>query len=205
MNQKTSNRLLLAIAVAALCLPFIRAQASPVRLAQMPSFVQDCTSESVPTPQRIENCNKLVDAVPANLREKAYLARGHAYRDGGDLDHAIADYTAAIGLAPHDKEALYSRGYALHDRGEFDRAIADYTAAIAIDDNDGDTYYARAVSYHAKGDLDHAIADYTTVIRLKPDFANAYHNRGVAYRKKGDVVDANKDEAAYLQLKQKGG
>jgi tetratricopeptide (TPR) repeat protein len=208
MNTTLARHRVLATVLAMLGVPAIGAQASEIRLAQgpspMPPFVQGCTSESVAMPQRIADCTKLIAAVPANLREKAYLARGHAYRDGGDLAHAINDYSMAIKLAPQDKEALYSRGYVLHDKREFDRAIADYTAAIAIDRNDADTFYGRALSFQAKGDLDHAIADYTMVIRLKPNFANAYNNRAVAYRKKGDMAEANNDAAAYARLSHKG-
>jgi tetratricopeptide (TPR) repeat protein len=206
MHKKISGQRLFAIIVATLCLPVLRAEASAIRLAQAaPPVVQGCVSESVPTPQRIENCTRLINEVPARLREQAYLARGHAYRDGGDLDHAIADYSKAIELQPRDKEAFYSRGYVLQDKGDLDRAIADYTAAIGIDGSDADAFYGRALCYHHKGDLDHAIADYTTVIRLKPDRANAYHNRAGAYRKKGDTVDAIKDTTKYQRLTGKGG
>jgi tetratricopeptide (TPR) repeat protein len=205
MHKKTSNRRLLAIVVAAMCLPVIRAEASAIWLAQAASTAQGCVDESVLLRQRIENCTRLINEVPAEQREKAYLARGNAYLDGGDPDHAIGDYNKALELQPRDKEALYARGFVLHDKGDFDRAIADYTAAIEIDGNDGDIFYSRALSYQAKGDLDHAIADYTTVIRLKPDHANAFHNRAIAYRKKGDMVNAIKDATEYQRLSGKGG
>lgn len=197
MHKKNPNRRLFAIVVTAMCLPAIRTEASEIRLAQASPTVLSCGSESALPRQRIESCTKLINEVPAELREKAYLARGHAYRDGGDTDRAIGDYTKALELQPRDKEPLYARGFVLHDKGDFDRAIADYTAAIEIDSNDGDTFYSRALSYQAKGDLDHAIADYTTVIRLKPDHANAFHNRAIAYRKKGDMVNAIKDATEY--------
>jgi tetratricopeptide (TPR) repeat protein len=205
MHKKISSQRLLVIVVAALCLPMIRAEASAIRLAQAASTAQGCVDEGVLPRQRIEKCTSLINEVPAGLREKAYLARGNAYLDGGDLDHAIGDYNTALELQARDKEALYARGYALHEKGDFDRAIADYTAAIEIDGNDGDTFYSRALSYQAKGDLDHAIADYTTVIRLKPDHANAFHNRAIAYRKKGDMANAIKDATEYQRLSGKGG
>lgn len=205
MRKRPSNLRQLTIAVALLCLGTIRGEASEIRLAQTSPIVLGCISENTPPQQRIEDCTRLIDVVPMEKREQAYLARGHAYRDAGDTDHAIADYTKALEMQPRDEEALYARGYVRQDKGDFDRAIADYSAAIAIDGNDGDTYYGRGMSYQAKGDLDHAIADYTTVIRLKPDFANAFHNRAVAYRKKGDALDAAKDETEYQRLTGKGG
>ena len=204
-RKRISNQHLLPILVALICLPVIRAEASAIRLAQAASTAQGCVGERVPPQQRIENCSRLINEVPAEQRAKAYLARGNAYLDGGDPDHAIRDYSKALELQPRDKDALYARGYVLHDKGDFDHAIADYTAAIEIDGNDADTFYSRALSYQAKGDLDHAIADYTTVIRLKPDHANAFHNRAIAYRKKGDMAHAIKDANEYERLSGNGG
>ncbi len=181
------------------------AQAAAVRMAQAASAtVQGCIDDKAPPQRRIESCTRLIGEVPQEQREKAFLARGNAYLDGSDLDHALADYDKAIELQPHDKDALYARGYARHDKGNFDGAIADYSAAIGIDGSDGDTFYSRALSYQAKGDLDHAIADYTVVIRMKPDHANAFHNRAIAYKKKGDMTAALKDAAEYQKLTGKG-
>jgi tetratricopeptide (TPR) repeat protein len=205
MLKTTSKPYLLAIVVTASYLHAIGAAASQTRLAQASTILAGCVSESTPSRQRIDDCTRLNNEVPAALRENACSARGHAYRDAGDNDHAVGDYTKALDLQPRDKEALYASGYVLHDKGTFDQAIADYNAAIAIDGTDRDIFYSRALSNQAKGDLEHAIADYTTVIGFKPSFANAYHNRGVAYRQKGDAPSAGKDEMEYQRLRGKGG
>jgi hypothetical protein len=45
MHKRISNQRLLAIVVAAMCVPVIQAEASTIRLAQAASTVQGCVSE----------------------------------------------------------------------------------------------------------------------------------------------------------------
>src|SRR5262245_33795759 len=123
------------------------------------------------------------------VRGIAYVGRGLAYSDKGDLNHAIADFTEAIRLNPKDALAYSNRGLTYVNKGEYDRAIADYTAAIRINplprsDLSGvphvNIYHNRGIAWHRKGDLDRAIADYDQAIRLDPEFAFAYSTRGQA-------------------------
>jgi tetratricopeptide (TPR) repeat protein len=63
---------------------------------------------------------------------EADFHRGNAYRDKGDNDRAIADYTHAIELKPTFAAAYYSRGLVYSKQGETDRAIAGRTRAIQL-------------------------------------------------------------------------
>ena len=135
----------------------------------------------------------------------AYLDRGKAYRNKGDLDKAIADYTEAIRLNPKLTGAFGCRGLAFEKRGDFNQAIADFTEAIRLGPTLSVGPYDRGEAYSKKGDLDKAIADYTEAIRLDPEMATAYHGRGLAYSRKGEYVKADNDFAqakkAWLQGK----
>jgi tetratricopeptide (TPR) repeat protein len=62
-----------------------------------------------------------------NRRANAHYNRAIAYRDKGDLDRAIADFTEAIRLNPQHAVALGNRGAAYSAKGDNDRAIADFT------------------------------------------------------------------------------
>jgi len=148
------------------CLPVIQAEASTIWLAQAASTAQGCVGKGALPQQRIENCTSLINEVPAEQREKAYLARGNAYLDGGDPDHAIGDYSKALELQPRDKEALYARGFALHDKGDLDRAIADYTTVIRLKPDHANAFHNRAIAYRKKGDMVNAIKDATEYQRL---------------------------------------
>ena len=58
-------------------------------------------------------------------RANAYVGRGLAWRDKGNLERAMADFTAAIGLNPKDALAYNDRGLAWNEKGDHKRAIAD--------------------------------------------------------------------------------
>ena len=61
----------------------------------------------------------------------AYNDRGVAYDKKGDLDNALADYTAAIKIDPNSRDAYANRAVLYDHKGDPERAIADYRAALA--------------------------------------------------------------------------
>ena len=70
----------------------------------------------------------------------------------GDHDRAIADFTKAIEINPHDAEAYYNRGIANQVKGDRDLAIADYTRALEIKPRHARAHYNRAAVYQANGE-----------------------------------------------------
>ena len=65
--------------------------------------------------------------------ELAYLYRGRAYADKGQLDKAIAEYTQVIRLKPKFAPPYFARGLAHLIKNDPDRAIGDFTEAIRLD------------------------------------------------------------------------
>lgn len=131
----------------------------------------------------------------------AYVNRGLARKNKGDMDGAIKDYTEAIRLKPDYANAYVNRGVARKNKGDMDGAIKDYTEAIRFKPDYANAYYNRGLARHGKGDSDGAIEDYTEAIRLKPDYANAYVNCGLARINKGDMDGAIKDFTEAIRLK----
>ena len=133
----------------------------------------------------------------------AHLSRASYYKNTGDNEKAIADYTEALQI--EDKlfpaECAYSgRGSLLSKKGEFEKAIADYTESLLVEpDSEGD-YLGRGIAHTKKGDFNKAIADFTEAIRLEPDFSYAYHNRGVVYKEIGQKSKADADFAKAKEL-----
>jgi tetratricopeptide (TPR) repeat protein len=126
----------------------------------------------------------------------AYTARGHAYKDKGDYDRAIADYDKAIRLNPYWEEYT-DRGIAyLIGKHDYDRAIADFNQAIRLERKYVAAYDGRGLAYSEKGDYNRAIGDFDQAIQLNPSYVNPYSHRGYAYGKKGDfdraMADLNK-------------
>lgn len=166
-----------------------------------PAAADQC--EDQPDPESgIAACTKMINSGIWKGHNQAinYFNRGNAYREKGDQDRAIADYTQAVGLDPKYASAFNNRGDAYSKKGDQDRAVADYTRAIGLDPKKTNAYYNRGNAYRTKGDYELAIADYTQAISLDPKDPNAYNNRGFAYANKGDydLAIANYTQAISL-------
>jgi tetratricopeptide (TPR) repeat protein len=118
---------------------------------------------------KIRGCTLLIEqGIRQNrtYRYRAYYKRGNAYREQGDYDLAIADYTNAIKLEPRNAVTYHHRGNAYLERGEFDRAIADFTSAIKIDPRYAAAYGGRGKAYRRQGNRDRANSDDHKAIEL---------------------------------------
>ena len=123
-----------------------------------------------------------------------------AYYSKGDYDSAIADYAAAIRLAPNYAAALNNRGLAYVLKENYEAAIADCTEAIRLDPKAANPHRHRAAAFVGKGDFDRALTDVEEAIRLNPKYALAYATRGVVFEKKGDLTRALADFNQALAL-----
>ena len=99
----------------------------------------------------------------------AYVLRGGLYHVQGHHDRAIADFTAAIRLAPQDAEAYYNRGLVYQDQGHYELAIRDFDQAVTLAPHDPNAHYFRGAAYMFYGteaaDLDQAKQSFTAAIR----------------------------------------
>ena len=99
---------------------------------------------------------------------KIYANRGTEYKNKGDLDRAIADYSEAIRLDPKYVDAYDNRGDAWEVKGDLDRAIADYNEAIRLNPKYASSYFNRGVVREEKRSLQEAVADFETYSQLVP-------------------------------------
>ncbi len=77
----------------------------------------------------------------------AFLMRGVARRESGDLDRAMADFDESIRLDPKFVPALLERASLWRAKNQPDRAMADLDQAIQIDGSDPVAFVERAVLY----------------------------------------------------------
>ena len=135
----------------------------------------------------IAACTRVIrDKSESTLRRRiAYEYRGLAYRDRGDFGRAIADYTAAIRLAPDSATAYEDRGNAFRDRGELDRAIADYDAAIRLEPKIHWAYKSRGRAFFAKKEYGEAAADFAAATWLFLSDEESFYLLGVAELARG--------------------
>jgi tetratricopeptide (TPR) repeat protein len=107
----------------------------------------------------------------------SYAARGDAYRDSGQLERALKDYTVVIQGSPRNTAGWRGRASLRMLSGDLEGAVADYDKAIFYGALDPSTYALswaeRGRAKLALGDRDGAIADLRKALALKPDLESA--------------------------------
>ena len=63
---------------------------------------------------------------------ESYFNSGNNYLNLKEYKKAIADYTQAIQLNPHDADFYYNRGLAYYKLKEYEKAEADYNQATQL-------------------------------------------------------------------------
>jgi tetratricopeptide (TPR) repeat protein len=86
--------------------------------------------------------------------------RGVSYRRMGDLDIAVSDFDAAIGIDPSLAEPFANRGVARKLLGQHELAKADLDQAISLRDDFFEAYYNRALVQAALGNFAAAMDDF---------------------------------------------
>ena len=115
-------------------------------------------------------------------------------------EEAIADYDAALRLAPQDVEILLGRGKARVLNGEPDKAIADADAVIKIDSKRFDGYLLRGLALQVQHKLDEALEDFERAVRIAPKNAECYWRRGHLLTRIERIDAASKDFDAAVRL-----
>lgn len=155
--------------------------------------------------------NELDEAVAAfsksinrdNLFAPAYRYRANAYKDMGDLEASLADYTVLLSLQP---EAIFynRRGLIYEELGQYDRAEEDYTHAIELNPKWAIPYNNRGfVRMHLK-QWNAAQKDLETAISLEPSVPTPYINLAGTYwlgKKDRKQAYANLDKALKRNFK----
>ena len=111
----------------------------------------------------------------------AYIHRGAAYQEKGDIPSAMADYQKAIELNKDEPYAHSNLAMIYKDQRRFKDAEHEYGKAISLKPDFWGAYFDRGNLYRETGQLAKAIDDYTKAIKLLPGYAEAYENRGIAY------------------------
>ncbi|MDO9127497.1 MAG: tetratricopeptide repeat protein, partial [Parvibaculum sp.] len=116
-------------------------------------------------------CTKAIDS--GELSEPDLIAalinRGVAYKNTGDLEAAVADYTAALRIAPRDSLIYRNRANARREMGDYDAALADIGRAIELDPESAAAWYVRGAIMEARSDMVSARKFYMTALGLEPD------------------------------------
>lgn len=161
----------------------------------------DCM-QHIDSDRTIAGCTRIIEDMGETNRNRriAYDNRGTASYAKGNIDGAIADFTAAVKLNPKDAPAYDNRGTAWRAKGDLHRALADFNTAIKLNPNSAAAYNNRGNIWRESSELKRALADYSEAIRLDGNFALAYSNRAITWQESGDKDRAMTDYSAAIRL-----
>ena len=138
----------------------------------------------------------------------AWIARGGALLNAGDVEGALASFNEAIRLDPNGTD-LFSNGIAFYGRAlcwiekkNWDMAIPDLDAIIRINPNHegGSSYQLRGMARLHRGDFDGSIRDCSDALRLNPKNVVGLYFRGQAFVGKKDFDAAIRDFQGAIAL-----
>lgn len=142
-----------------------------------------------------------------NKIDTPYSNRAQFYRDQGNINQALADYTKAIEVNPDKGSTYNSRGKTYfdlggpkNDRNLVQQAITDYTKGIKFSPELGELYANRGAALGYLGKNQAALVDLNKAIELEPDKAGGYANRSLLYMQSGNYELAIQDHTAYLSM-----
>lgn len=111
-------------------------------------------------------------AVTLSFEDAYARARGHA--NGGQLDLALAEYTALLARAPGDADVLLGRGILLMRLQRWSEAEADLKAAAAVAPAYADVWEALGNLYRFTGRTEQASGTYTRLQAIDATRAQPY-------------------------------
>ncbi len=159
-----------------------------------------CNTQNFTPDQELAACERLIASGKYRGEDLAnrYVDRGVAFHRKGDADHALADDSQAIALAPKLGVAYLNRGNLWLEKKQYDSAQADYDKAISFSTgpNLALAYGGRGKAWHFKGNLDQALTDLDHALAINPQLISALEERGLTRLAKnaldGALADFNK-------------
>ena len=134
----------------------------------------DAATRKRPLRDALRLCDSalLDEALAADDRAATLVNRGIINMQAKKIDAALADYDAAIKLAPATAEAWINKGIALVQIGNrYDEAVALLTEGIARSPKQpAVAYYSRAIAYEGLGRSRQAYEDYSRAAQLDPEW-----------------------------------
>ncbi len=150
---------------------------------------------------------------PADLEEfktetaDDYFTRGTIHLKNDHLDHALADFSEAVRLAPDDAECYQQRALVYLRMNRPDEALADAEQAVRLDPDEIEFYHARGIAYvgvHQYGpaieDLDCFICEERFARGVESYLVEAYFFRGLALAGLGQWRRAIADQTRAINL-----
>ncbi|MES2753330.1 MAG: tetratricopeptide repeat protein [Pseudomonadota bacterium] len=157
----------------------------------------DCYNQELRIEKMLDSCSKLINSdSPNNDVVAGYIGRGTIYTDVGRFDNAVADFTLAHNIAPHDLIPLADRSVAYAWLNDRTRAESDFAAVRAKDPSNPVVVRAEAILKMNSGDRRGAIERLTAALRIDSKDGWSLNKRAENYRALGENEKARKDMQA---------
>lgn len=129
---------------------------------QINVYRSDCYSELGLNEMAIADISK---AMEKEADWESLCRRGDYYRLSGDIDAAIADFTAAIEEVPDGAYAYYKRGWCYEMKGDRKKALEDYNLGLEMAEDYPYLYLMRGELLLLDGNIAEADVDFEVVIQ----------------------------------------
>lgn len=157
----------------------------------------DADGDKIAWLARLNDLNTAVTKSPKD--PKPYIQRASHLAKGGRSDIALANYEAAINVAPDSGDGYISRAMYYLESNEPQKAIADCSDALERKWSNK-ALSIRGDAYLQMGRYDDAINDYTAAKRLDTGVAEAYFRRAQQREERGNKEGARADYEVARQL-----
>ncbi len=130
---------------------------------QINIYRSDCYSELGLNEMAIADISK---AMEKEAGWESLCRRGDYYRLAGDIDSAIADFSAAIEEVPDEGYAYYKRGWCYEMKGDRQRELEDYNMGLEMTQDYPYLFLMRGELLLQDGNKTEADADFEKVLQL---------------------------------------
>ena len=134
----------------------------------------------------------------------AWGNRANYYRDSGQTQKALNDYSEVIKLAPEKAGAYNSRAklyFNSVNNRDLPYALRDYKKALSIEPTNAEYLTNLGATFARMDDRSNALRYFTDAIKANPNHAVAYMNRSIIYQLVGNNSGALADIQSYLRFK----
>jgi len=156
--------------------------------------------------EAIALCREFLEKNPQAYQ--AHLNIGDCYKEMGDLDKAIAEYTLVLEKSGEDKltgekmtaKALAGIGDIYLKKGDLEKAQDYFKQSIEVSPEDEILTYNVGEIYFSNQKIDEAIYYFELSTGIRPDWSDPYLKLGYAFLNKGDKEKAVENFQRFLKL-----
>lgn len=172
-NLLCSNRRFVSLAVLSLCIVLASGVGSATpALANAIDDNNDCYDQFRGGDHRlaIYYCSRAIQSGELDKPDlvAALINRGVAYKNTGNLEMAVVDYTSALDIAPKDAVLWANRANAHREMQQLNPALSDINRALELDPERATSYYVRGAILEARGEREAAQNDFLKAYELQP-------------------------------------